>query len=53
LWLQARFEYQDPRSGIVYQTPVGEAGNAWSEPGPAAGPIEVQLADGSILEYHW
>ncbi len=35
-----------------YVTP-DEAGNSWKTPGPAAGPFEAKLGDGSVVTYFW
>lgn len=35
-----------------YVTP-DEADSCWKRPGPAAGPFEVKLGDGSIVTYSW
>ncbi|MCW5766200.1 MAG: hypothetical protein KIT68_09525, partial [Phycisphaeraceae bacterium] len=36
----------------AYETPTG-AGSPFTTPGPAAGPFEVTLGDGSVLTYAW
>lgn len=35
-----------------YVTP-DEAESCWKKPGPAAGPFEVKLGDGSVVTYYW
>lgn len=35
-----------------YVTPV-EADSCWKKPGPAAGPFEAKLGDGSVATYYW
>jgi hypothetical protein len=35
-----------------YVTP-GEAQSSWKKPGPAAGPVEARLGDGSVVTYYW
>lgn len=35
-----------------YATP-DEAGSCWKRPGPAAGPFEAELGDGSVATYYW
>ncbi len=35
-----------------YVTP-GEAESCWKKPGPAAGPFEAKLGDGSVVTYYW
>lgn len=30
-----------------------EADSSWKKPGPAAGPFEVKLGDGSVVTYYW
>jgi hypothetical protein len=35
-----------------YVTPE-EADSAWKSPGPATGPFEAKLGDGSVAVYHW
>ena len=35
-----------------YVTP-DEAGSSWKKPGPAAGPFEAKLGDGSVVTYYW
>jgi hypothetical protein len=36
--------------GVPYTSPVG---GAWGRPGPVKGPLQVRLADGSIVTYSW
>ena len=35
-----------------YTTPT-DPGSVWQSPGPAAGPFEVELGDGSVVTYAW
>lgn len=35
-----------------YVTP-DEANSCWKKPGPAAGPFEAKLGDGSVVTYYW
>ena len=35
-----------------YVTP-DEADSCWKKPGPAAGPFEAKLGDGSVVTYYW
>jgi hypothetical protein len=35
-----------------YVTP-DEADSCWKKPGPAAGPFEAKLGDGSVATYYW
>jgi hypothetical protein len=35
-----------------YVTP-DEAASSWKKPGPAAGPFEAKLGDGSVVTYYW
>lgn len=35
-----------------YVTP-DDAGSSWKKPGPAAGPFEARLGDGSVVRYYW
>ncbi len=35
-----------------YVTP-DDAGSSWKKPGPAAGPFEAKLGDGSAVTYYW
>ncbi len=45
-----------PRSRKASQQPYvtpDEAGSSWKKPGPAAGPFEAKLGDGSVVTYDW
>lgn len=45
-----------PRSRKAAQQPYvtpDEADSCWKKPGPAAGPFEAQLGDGSVVTYSW
>ncbi len=35
-----------------YVTP-GDAQSCWKKPGPAAGPFQAQVGDGSVVTYYW
>ncbi len=35
-----------------YDTPEG-ANTSWKKPGPAAGPFQAKLGDGSVVTYYW
>ncbi len=50
----ARAEFPRPRKAPQqpYVTP-DEAGSSWKKPGPAAGPFEAKLGDGSTVTYFW
>ena len=50
----ARVEF--PRSRKAPQEPYvtpEEAESSWKKPGPAAGPFEAKLGDGSVATYYW
>jgi len=48
-----------PRSAISYLTPLEsdcqwqDPNGPWNNPGPAAGPFNAELGDGSTLTYYW
>lgn len=48
-----------PRTGISYLTPLDpdcqwqDPNGPWNSPGPAAGPFQADLGDGSTLTYYW
>ena len=46
------FSNADKRIPVAYVTP-GEKESSWKTPGPAAGPFEARLGDGSIVIYYW
>lgn len=50
----ARVEFPRRRAAKPqpYVTP-DEADSSWKKPGPAAGPFEAKLGDGSVVTYHW
>ena len=50
----AKAEFPRPRKNAQkpYLTP-DEAGSSWKTPGPAAGPFEAKLGDGSVVTYSW
>lgn len=47
---EADFVPETPPTPAPYTTPDG---GCWGEPGPAAGPFEVELGDGSTITYAW
>jgi hypothetical protein len=50
----ARVAFQRPRGARSepYVTP-DEADSCWKKPGPAAGPFQAKLGDGSVVTYSW
>ncbi len=42
--------FRRAEAGVSYTSPLG---GAWGQPGPAAGPYRVRLADGSLVTYSW
>jgi hypothetical protein len=50
----AKAEFPRPQKSAQkpYITP-DEAVSSWKKPGPAAGPFEAKLGDGSVATYHW
>jgi hypothetical protein len=48
----ARFERPSEKAQPAYDTP-SEKDSAWGTPGPAAGPFQVTLGDGSVVTYCW
>jgi hypothetical protein len=46
--IEAEFELAEP--GEPFTSP---AAGAWTTPGPAAGPFQVELCDGSLVTYAW
>jgi len=50
--VQARFDrpHEDPSE--PYVTP-DDAKSCWKKPGPAAGPFQAHLGDGSVVTYSW
>ena len=50
----AKAEFPHPRKAAQkpYVTP-DEADSSWKKPGPAAGPFEAKLGDGSVTTYYW
>lgn len=52
-WL-AKAEFPRPRKADQqpYVTP-NEPDSSWKKPGPAAGPFEAKLGDGSVATYYW
>jgi hypothetical protein len=50
----AKVEFPRPRRVLqeAYVTPQ-EPDSCWKKPGPAAGPFEAKLGDGSVATYYW
>ena len=48
----ARFERPAGKPSEPYVTP-DDAASSWKKPGPAAGPFQAQLGDGSVVTYYW
>jgi hypothetical protein len=48
----ARFERPAGKPSEPYVTPE-DAASSWKKPGPAAGPFQAQLGDGSVVTYYW
>lgn len=50
----AKVDFPRPRKAAQdpYVTP-DDADSSWKKPGPAAGPFEVKLKDGSVVTYYW
>ena len=50
----ARVKFDRPREDaeVPYETPE-DAQSAWKVPGPAAGPFQAHLGDGSVVTYYW
>jgi len=48
----ARFERPAGKPSEPYVTPDDPA-SSWKKPGPAAGPFQAQLGDGSVVTYYW
>jgi hypothetical protein len=49
---EAHFERPSGAHGKPYVTP-DDPGSCWKKPGPAAGPFQAQLGDGSVVTYYW
>jgi hypothetical protein len=47
-----RFERPAEERPAPYVTP-DDAANCWKKPGPAAGPFQARLGDGSVVTYYW
>jgi hypothetical protein len=47
-----RFDRPREETPRPYDTPTGTA-SAWKKPGPAAGPFQARLGDGSVVTYYW
>jgi hypothetical protein len=50
--VQARFERPREDRPEPYVTP-DDAKSCWKKPGPAAGPFQARLGDGSVVTYYW
>jgi hypothetical protein len=50
--VQFRFHRPLEKRPEPYVTP-DDAASCWKQPGPAAGPFQVQLGDGSVVTYYW
>ena len=50
----AQFHFRRPREDRPepYVTPE-DANSSWKKPGPAAGPFQAYLGDGSVVTYYW
>jgi hypothetical protein len=46
------FRNADTRTPLAYSTPENKE-SSWKTPGPAAGPFQVKLGDGSSVTYYW
>jgi hypothetical protein len=46
------FRNHEKRTPVAYLTPQ-EKESSWKTPGPAAGPFEAVLGDGSVVVYYW
>jgi len=49
---QLRFDRVREEEQEPYVTP-DDAASCWKKPGPAAGPFQSQLGDGSVVTYYW
>ncbi|MBD3267047.1 hypothetical protein GF373_10300 [bacterium] len=49
---QYRFAYPNGDRPDPYVTPDGKK-TCWKNPGPAAGPFQAHLGDGSVVTYYW
>ena len=49
---QLRFDRSREEEPEPYVTP-DDATSCWKKPGPAAGPFQSQLGDGSVVTYYW
>jgi hypothetical protein len=50
--VQARFDLPREDRPEPYVTP-DDAKSCWKKPGPAAGPFQARLGDGSVVTYYW
>ncbi len=49
---QVRFERPREKPSQPYSTP-DDPKSCWKKPGPAAGPFQAKLGDGSVVTYYW
>ena len=47
-----RFDRESGRHPKAYVTPDDKA-SCWKNPGPASGPFQAHLGDGSVVTYYW
>lgn len=47
-----RFDRERNGAPQTYETPA-DADSCWKKPGPAAGPFQSHLGDGSVVTYYW
>lgn len=50
--VQFRFQRPSGKPSEPYVTPDDPA-SCWKQPGPAAGPFQAKLGDGSVVTYYW
>ena len=50
--LDYKFKTPDQKDPEPYITPT-EPDSVWNTPGPAAGPFQASLGDGSVVTYYW
>jgi hypothetical protein len=49
---QVNFRSEERKNPAAYMTPEDKE-SCWKTPGPAAGPFEAKLGDGSVVIYYW
>ena len=49
---EAAFKRPDQQASEPYVTP-DQPQSCWKQPGPAAGPFQAALGDGSVVRYYW